>query len=290
MQSAVKQYHPKMGFVTAIVLATTASAYADAKKDVEQLVYAEAGQTAKRTDDAVVVTPHPVDFYMRFADKIESKVDKLVVVVDSEQAVAWYHASYSVTYSYWTLCSDRSVVVIGERGDKCTKRTSDHAAWRLSGVAINDLQLVGYSYKSEWKIAAVMWSRAVPDSALSSDEPSSGNETREAGDLPEAATALEGWFTNGSIAKNMSSSPMASANGTAPGEILKGAAAAKLAKVWDGLKMKATVVGGKQWGAIAFVRGEVQRQKPAVGMRLGAVLVQEHDAWRWVSLSLAPKD
>jgi hypothetical protein len=192
------------------------------------------------------------------------------------------------------------VVVVGEKGDECTHRTNDRATWRLSGVALNACEVTGFTSKCAWKIAAVMWSRAVPDSALGSDAPSAGAGTRETGDAVDAATALEGWFANGLIAKNMSSSAMVSANGTAPGAIVQGAAAARLAKVWDGLKMKVTIVGGKQWAvgsnwdAIAFVRGEVrtqaQRQKPAVAMRLGAVLVEEHDAWRWVSLSLAPAD
>ena len=59
------------------ILALSATAYADARHDVEALVGDEVTKTAAHTDDAVVVTPHPVDFYMKWADKIEGKVDNL---------------------------------------------------------------------------------------------------------------------------------------------------------------------------------------------------------------------
>ena len=163
--------------------------------------------------------------------------------------------------------------------------------WRLSGVAENECTLTGFSHQCSWKIAAVMWSRVVSDAALANFGDVPGDEATAAGDPSDAASAVEGWFANKSIAKNMSSSSVTTASGTAPGLIVQGPAAAKLAKSWDGLKMKATVVGGKSWDSIAFVRAIVRRgDKKPVTMRLGAVLVEEHDVWRWVSLSLAPPD
>jgi hypothetical protein len=272
---------------TAIVLvALTSTAYADAKKEVEALVRAEAqiiddsAARPARTSDAVVVYPvHQGDtrmiFYGGWANKIVHKVDKLVVVVADAHA-AWFHAVVDGSYER-SNCNST--------GDDCKKPTHEHATWRLSGVARDD---------HGWKLAAVMWSRAIPDADLFKLGEVGGVVGGAKGepDAIEPISAVERWLRDKGLGKNISSSATAIANGTAPAESGQGPAAAKLAKAWDGLDLKPVMLAGKRWGSLAFVYGDVTltSKKKAVTMKLGVVVARENENWRWVAINFAPPD
>jgi len=105
-----------------------------------------------------------------------------------------------------------------------------------------------------------------------------------------AADALAHWIYDGSLAAHAAKGALA--NGTAPTEVASGAAIAKLAHAWDGLKMwssglTATTFAG---GSLAFVYGTVYLPHggASVQMAVGAVLVKTTDGWRWATLSFAP--
>jgi hypothetical protein len=271
-----------------LLVATTAVAHADAKKDVEALVRAEAqviddkATAAPRASGAITVYPihmsqnMRMNFYGGFADKIAHKVDKVVIgVVDAKSA--WFHAIVIGTYE-WTPCDGM--------GENCKKTTKERATWRLSGVAVDD---------QGWKLAAVMWSRAISDAELFKLSEQGGELGGVRGGQIDAHRVVAAWFGGGSIAKDISSSAQAIANGTAPAEIGQGAAAGKLAKAWDGLKMTEGDFSAKQWGSIAFVHGDVmlpvkKKVGDVVDMKLGAVLVLENGNWRWVAINFAPPD
>jgi hypothetical protein len=279
-------YRGAMRAIIVVLCATAATAYGDAKQDVEALVRAEAqrplaDRRPERTKDAIEVVPiamgqsERIAFYGALADKIAHKVDKVVVGVVGSRA--WFHAV--VAGSFELAHCDAT-------GDHCGKSTNEKVTWRLSGVAIDD---------HGWKLGAVMWSRALPDVELMKLGEADAPHELTLDPHDDAAKVVAGWFAGGdAIAKVISSSAQAIANGTAPGEIAQGAAAGKLAKAWDGLQMWATRVEGKQWGAITFVTAKVylpvKTTKTAVPMKLGVVLVQENGNWRWVSINFARAD
>jgi hypothetical protein len=270
-----------------VLCATAAIAHADAKKEVESLVRTEAttildpdAAHAPRID-AVEIYPTTMMGNMRmgmyggFADNIVHAVDKLTVVVIGK--VAWFHAVVVGSYQ---------LAHCNATGDDCKKPTKEKLTWRLSGVARDE---------KGWKLAAVMWSKAISDAELFKGAVSDANIGGDAGEPPDPQKIVKAWFNGGSIAKDISSSAMATANGTAPGEIGQGAAAGKLAKAWDELKMLEMGFSTKRWDTVAFVSGHValpvkKKKGQNVIMKLGVVLVQENGNWRWVSINFSPQD
>jgi hypothetical protein len=267
--------------------ATAATTRADAKKEVESLVRTEAttilDENAAHAPriDAIEIYPTTMMSNMRMgmygalADNIVHTVDKLTVVVVGK--VAWYHAVVVGSYQ---------LAHCNATGDDCKKPTKEKTTWRLSGVARDE---------HGWKLAAVMWSKAISDAELFKAAVPDANIGGAAGEPPDPQKIVRAWFRGGSIAKDISSSALATANGTAPGEISQGAAAGKLATAWDALKMLEIGFSSKQWDTVAFVSGEValpvkKKKGQTVIMKLGVVLVQENGNWRWVSINFSPKD
>lgn len=270
----------------------TATAGADAKRDLEALVRAEVQSIvddhatgAARTADVMTVAPGSsgsvrMRYYGAYADHVVHKLETLVVATREPHA-GWFHAVVDASFD---------LAHCNATGDDCKASTKERATWRVSGVAIDD---------HGWKIAAVMWSRALPDAALLAladhdveRGAAHGNDSDD-----ELANALSSWIADGALAKNISASAVAIASGTAPNELARGAGAAKLARTWDGLKLwqpQGLAPTVQRHGSIGFVATTVylptKAKHSGVAMKLGAVLVLENGNWRWVSLSFAPPD
>jgi hypothetical protein len=192
--------------------------------------------------------------------------DAKALVVDAKAHVAWFH--YAVVIKY---------VEFGPE-------TPMTATFRVSGVAVDD---------HGWKLAAIVWSRVIPDKDLLARAQTGRSRPKQA-PRPDAveARAVAHWFDGGAIAKDRATAGPTVASGTAPDELAAGAAAGKLATSWDALKMWAFDLESKRWGSVAFVAAKValptKKRDAAVVMDLGAVLVEDNGAWRWVSVAFAP--
>ncbi len=79
------------------------------------------------------------------------------------------------------------------------------------------------------------------------------------------------------------------ASGTEAKEIAQGTAAAKLAGNWDKLALAAVSVEATQLPGLGFVFADMRwpyKGQP-VALRLAAIALRDHDAWKWVVLDFA---
>jgi hypothetical protein len=262
--------------------ATEGSADAPTKKGIENLLHLYLGASTEDSPRAyqallaagaitiapdsqdAVTTPSKTFWNKRHLES--AHIEQLTVASAGPRAV-WFHGVVKAVY-----VSDEPDTFLA-------------APVRLSGIAVDD---------GGWKIAAIAWSRAIPDAELFKQAHAPGSPPPSVPDVA-AAKVVASWLRGGSIAKDVASSPLVIANGTAPNEIAQGAGAAKLAKIWDTLKMTPGPFSfeAKQVGTVAFVKAPValKGKKPgtAITMWLGAVLVEEYPTWRWVSLSFTPE-
>jgi hypothetical protein len=92
----------------------------------------------------------------------------------------------------------------------------------------------------------------------------------------------------GKLAANIA--PNAFASGTAPDELGKAAAAGKLAAKWDKLALAPVAIEATKVGNLGFVYADMRwPYKPdvPVQLRLAAIAVRDHDAWKWIVIDFA---
>ena len=271
-------------------------AHADAKQDIEGLVRQhlatitdDKAKAPAITNDIVMIVPvhftsnRLVNWYGAKADQVVQKLGPLTTVVNPEKHVAWFHGTVEANLRL-TVCGDPGCV-----DDKLpAHQVRQNKAWRISGIAVDD---------KGWKLAAVMWSEVVKDAELMKhvDPDAARDQPAQHGD-EAPAKAFASWFTTGSLAAAQSKQALVVANGTSPSELAVGAAAAnKLAKSWDALKLWSSQVNSKLFanGAIAFVHGDVWipgKPKGGIKLELGAIMVPEDGGWKWVSLDFKADD
>jgi hypothetical protein len=265
-------------------------AHADAKQDVGTLVakvVRASGQdkqgsgAALLAKNALIVTDSGADTALPRSsplfgpDSGEAKLEPgtPTLVVDDAHHYAWFHVVVDGSYV---------VELYAEHGPN---RERSHSKLRVSGIAIDD---------HGWKIAALMFTNAISDKFLfQGTQPNFIRPAKlGASSAKPAADALVHWIYEGTLAARAAKSPTLAANGTAPAEVAAGAAAVKLARGWDALKMWTSDVEATTFadGAVAFVHGSVYLPRPdgGVQMLLGAVLVRTDDGWRWTCLNFGP--
>lgn len=208
--------------------------------------------------------PPPVDV-VRDVSEVVVALHDLAVVVDPKNHTAWFAGT--------------------AEGDLKSRDKPQHATWRINGVALD---------RAGWKLTAINYARVITDKELfQRADPGVVPPSVRPYDNRPASQAVANWFQGGAIAADRSTSKSALARGTAPLEVAAGAAADKLAKAWDGLGMWLGLIYGRQWGSAACVYADLGlpvKQHGAVKLRLSAVLVQEGERWKWVSLDFAPGD
>lgn len=280
--------------VSALALAAHSSpARADAAKDVDAALRAHlktfgndtiAGLT---TDGKVLIenTEQPpseafnygVDLLDNFSGSQSIALGPTTIVVVGDGHAAWFHARATIKYKE----------VVGEGVDDWAKPRT----LRISGIAVSD---------GGWKIARIAYTTPEDDKDMIElagyadppIRPASGPPTRTGDDA--ITTAAAAWFPGGLVAGASSGAKLV-ANGTAPSEFgADRAAALKLAKSWDRLKLGATAIAATRFGDVALVRATVRLPvKPkhpnatgplAAEMTLYAIVVAEGGGWRWVSL------
>jgi hypothetical protein len=199
--------------------------------------------------------------------------DHLTLVVDAKNRVGWFNSPIDV--------------------DTIDQQTMEREGitMRVSGIVVKEKAKL-------WKIAAVMITEPWSDKrlierqrllrhALGSGPPAlSGDQT--------LAAEFAAWFPQ-ELAANASTSTKRVASGTAPNEAASGAKTAKLLATWSKLALVVRSVDARVFGngTTAFIRAELdwpQKKTPtlAVPLVLGAIVVKEGEAWRWVSLQFAP--
>lgn len=271
-----------------IVVALSTVAAADATKDVGAIVLKVVRATArdKAPDVSAVLAAHamiatadgggeaglPRARWLFGADAGEAQLEPATptVVVDDAHHAAWFEVEVDGSY------------VMELMNEKGPNRKRDHLALHVSGLAVDD---------HGWKIAALMYGNAIPDKqlyALAQPDAKRPDSVDPRATSP-AADALAHWIYDGTLSAHAGKGALA--NGTAPTELASGAAVAKLAKTWDGLKMWSSGLEASTYGGeLAFVHGTVYlpRGGGSVQMAVGAVLVKTDDGWRWATLSFAP--
>ena len=209
------------------------------------------------------------------------KLTAPILVVGPTGHEAWFHTRATFKYKEYT----------GE-GITGWARPADV---RITGVLVDD---------GGWKVARIAYVTPRPDKDLVASAgyqdppltPASG-PPRHSGD-EAIARAVDGWFKAQGGAGFVASAGAGdlAASGTAPAELgASRAAALKLAKAWDRLKLGATEIDATALGSLAFVRGTVRRpvKTPkaatkgplAAPLTLFAVVVDEGGAWKWRSLA-----
>jgi len=216
-----------------------------------------------------------VDLTGNFSGSASIKIEKMTVVVADGGHAAWFHVRGTLKYKE----------VVGEGIDDWAKPLPV----RVSGALVDD---------HGWKIVRVAYTAPIEDKEMIASagyhdpplSPASGAPAHT-GDAA-IGKAVDAWFPGGLVAAAGAQTIVA--NGTAPGE--RGddrAAALKLAKAWDKLKLGATEVDAVAFGKLGFVRVVVRLPvKPAKGktpiaaeMVLHAVVADEGGTWRWQSLN-----
>ena len=139
------------------------------------------------------------------------------------------------------------------------------------------------------KIAVVILTRTMPDRELLGMEPGDPAPAKIAttGDK-DLATAASMWL-GGKLSAN--AAPHATTAGTAPTEIATEAATGKLAAKWDklalkGVSLEATVLPEGVGFVYADVRWPYMPKQP-VQLRLAALALRDHGAWKWIVLDFA---
>lgn len=244
----------KLGFATAAV------------------VYGRQGRIDLTSDDGCVPGAVANAFYGCVQAEISHAPGTIIANVDAAKGIAWFQAQY--------------VATLASSDDETGKDRVSKTTWRVGGVAVKQ--------GKAWKIVAAMYTETVSDKDLLK-----GTGGKVASGAPaltgdkKVAGALAAWFPAGFGAASAKIGTLI-ASGTAPAELGQGAAATKTAKVWDTLKLGATKIDATTFagGAIAFATAEVKlprKTKGAVTLWLGAVLVPEGTAWKWVSLQYMPE-
>jgi len=154
--------------------------------------------------------------------------------------------------------------------------------FRVSGIAVDD---------HGWKLAAVIYSRALPDKVLMAAATPSMAGDGVVADEDQLTKAFVGMFPS---ALGVWIGPGAIANGTAPTELATGRKVAALVGSWDkvGLHLNSAKARAFGDGGLAFAYGDVwlrgAKAGTAVPLVVGAILVPgEGNKWQWVSLNFA---
>lgn len=238
----------------------------------DAIVISEMGSTIDLDEEDGCVTGAVANaHYGCMQSEITHEPGAIALGVDDARGIAWFQAPYIVTFT-------------GE--DDAGRPRSTKQGMRVGGV----LARRGAS----WQIVAAMYVSPISDKALLADTGGTPAEgpPRLVGDA-KLAGVVTGWFTSG-FAPAAARTGTLIASGTSPREFKSGAAAAKLAKSWDKLRLGATRIEAQLLadGAIGWVRAEVmmprKRGKGAIGMSLVAVVVRDGAGWRWVSLQYQP--
>ncbi|MCX5742569.1 MAG: hypothetical protein NT062_08740 [Proteobacteria bacterium] len=268
-------------------------AHADAKADVTALVTknlaaieknkpSEFSATLRKDGFTFVPSTDAPSFSERFygyhSHDFRHVIDKLVVVVDEPAKVAWFHVQWRATYD---------VAMVGADGKPITNQKD---TMRAIGVAIEGGDADRRSDRG-WKIAAVMYGSAFDDKWLfkNASEDTKPGKVTVRGDHG-SADAVATWFAvGGSIAATQAPGAVV-VSGTAALEYGADAAAARFVGAWDKLRLFGLAIKGMRWGTspIAFVKAEVAmpvKGRGATKMRLGAVMIFDGKAWKWVAIS-----
>lgn len=263
--------------VTCLLLVGFGEVRADAKGDAEAVirkhlktVFTASVADTMTPDGKIYVQEESYDptetsrleqnLMMNSAGSVTTTAKTLTVVVDPATKLGWFAAPLSIKH--------KEYVGEGTTGWKTDER-------RVIGVVVD---------QGGWKIAAVLYGRAISDKELMDrvDEPGIHKpKTSGDNDVVKAARAMFG-----SLVKLASASASA-AIGTAASEVATTRPAAlKLAAGWDKLKLNPVIVHAHRYGkvGIAHVHVEMGVKKGVVLLNMLALLVEEAEGWRWVML------
>jgi hypothetical protein len=282
------------------VVGGTRVAHGDARADVEAVVQAHvksvgAPAIAGMTADGLIIVdseriePKYGDNFRswvsggNFSDNASLKLGALTVVVDEAAKTGWFHAPATLKFKEY----------VGEGIDAWAKPRP----LRINGIVVND---------GGWKIVRVVYTSTITDKDLvesaAYEKPLLAPVTAAPKHVTDnaLAKAADTWFANGGGAgfvKGASASGKLVANGTSATEFAASAAAAlKVAKGWDKLKLGAESIEAAMFGdgkiglVIAKVRLPTKTGKAmlAVSMTLYAIAVEEGDSgWKWQSINWA---
>ncbi len=271
------------GMVGALICAgfATATATADSKAkpaaQVDAAVRALFARFTRGNDaasgnaigDAIVVVDESDEAALWGYD-IKS-VGKLAITIDDARHAAWFQGVVQATTDDPT-------------GDHCTQHKCPPpmpVLFHVSGLAVDD---------GGWKLGVIIVSSTRSDRDLTGFRPPRPQCDTEAGDpggdpgLTQAATA---WLASGQLGASAAAGT-AFATGTSPGEIARGAQAAKLAAKWDTLKLVVRKLEAKVLhGTIGYVHADVDwpyKANLSIPLRLAALAVWERGRWRWTVL------
>ncbi|MCX5743957.1 MAG: hypothetical protein NT062_15815 [Proteobacteria bacterium] len=204
-------------------------------------------------------------------------IGALTIVVDEPAKVAWFQAPATIKYKEYV-------------GEGITGWAKPRAV-RMSGLLVDD---------GGWKLARVIYTNSIADkdlvdSAAYEDPPlkPADGPAKLTGDAAIAKVA-ETWFApSGGFGKGASTTPTIVVNGTAPSEFAAGSAAAmKLARSWDLLKLGAVTIEATAFGTMGFVRAKVRlpvkkgKTTLATDLTLYAIVVDEgKSGWKWQSIN-----
>ena len=240
---------------------------ADYGVDASTVAYAaNGGRWAATPDDT---TQWYDVLFTGFDGSVEIAPKPGFVVADDAAGVAWFQLPYVAKLTPDPAPDD--VSKIPERiGGIAVK---DHGAWHLGAVAYTDLisdkELLAVEPHGGW------WKEA--------PKPDFHGEDKLARDV------LAGWFDSG-FAAHAGPTDKLLASGSSEGEFQRGAAALKMVKGWDALKLRPwqidayLVAGGKLAFFSARVLLPVKKSGRYTFLQLFGVLVPDGKDWRWVSL------
>lgn len=214
----------------------------------------------------------------------------------------WKDAGATLLYGPWTkptVTAKITKTLTGTSGDvgwfhvtlSSTKKDTDGTAPEKRTLRVSALAT---RTKDAWSIHGVGYSEAVPDAELASRRRAVVKGEHKVileGDTA-IATTVAGWYKTG-LAAQAGPSAQLVASGSAPGESAQGAAALRLARAWDKLRiapfdLRARRVDG---GKAVWVQGSVML--PRKGKKLPSVLQvtmvlvpdsKDATKWRWGAL------
>lgn len=272
------------GWIVTVLLAHATSVAAKPADDVKKLVDDQLDRIAHHKDD---------DFYAACID------DMVVMLPDGSQLSQ--NQKIELFDVGWNLDmgTDKGLAITVENTHAWFHGPASATRWIDGGKSSQDipLRVNGIAIKDgkSWKIAALAIAKTITDKELFKLAKTKGMKHHtgkpKLSGVEAISKVVAKWFPGG-LAKDQATG-VSHAAGTAPTETGTGAAALKLAKAWDTLKIAAMSVQAATFDddKVGFVIIHVTLPVPgstlAAPMSLAAVIVRDGSSWKWRSLSFA---
>lgn len=275
-----------MRLLAALAVLIPAVVSADDQKTMERIVKTHVAQLAKQAKDAdllvakdATATVYGKDVKGNISDArtgaagtIATTLGATAIGVDSEHGVAWFQAQYNVD--------------VTPKGMVMGDPSLFHTIERAGGIVV-----LG---KDGWQIAAAQYGRLIDDDKLAELGKAHGDAVPTGNPKLTGDKGLDGvvntWLKTG-FATHEATDVALVASGTSTKEWATEKDAIALAKTWDALKLKATVIDARTFadGALGYARARVvmPTKSGAVEMALAVVAVFQDNQWRWASLQFS---